>query len=153
MLGSHGIAGNREITQYVGRQRIQMPARDIDAALFELAEQGILERLGGSMYRVSMELFRAWVKAHHTLLDTVRQTNATAGVRARRFSPLSSKRIDWFGLLLWVLAGAIALPHRRHVAHARRRIAMAGSARWHTPDAQEAGIPAEVAVRLTPLPR
>ncbi|NLG48518.1 MAG: DUF5050 domain-containing protein [Chloroflexi bacterium] len=151
MLGSHGIAGNREITQYVGRQRIQMPARDIDAALFELAEQGILERLGGSMYRVSMELFRAWVKAHHTLLDTVRQTKRYRRVRARRFSPLSSKRIDWFGLLLWVLAGAIAL-----LIAVMWRTRDGGSL-WPgrpagTPDAQEAGIPAEVAVRLTPLP-
>jgi len=151
MLGSHGVAANRDIEQHLSRQRIQMPARDIEAALFELAEQSILERLGGSMYRIGTELFRAWIKEHHALLDTVRHSKRYRRARVRRFAPLGNKRIDWFGLLLWVLAGAIALL----IAVVWRT--RDGGTLWTgqpsgTPGAQESGIPAEVAARLTPLP-
>jgi TolB protein len=109
MVGRHGVASVDDIVFCLAKLRIQIPMQDIDDALVELIAHDLVERLGDETYRLGNDLVRRWLKKNRDALDTVRQTQTYRRARLRRISPLKNKRIDWASLVLWLLAGVIAL--------------------------------------------
>lgn len=109
MIGSHGIGSAQNVASYLARLGVQMPLRDIEEALALLARAQVFERLGGGTFRFSSELLRYWLKQNRSTLDAVRQARRYRRARVRPMSPLRNRRIDWVGLLLWIVAGLLAV--------------------------------------------
>jgi hypothetical protein len=109
MPGSHGVGSAGDVSMYLSRLHIDAPMADIEAALETLAYSHILERLGGGTYRFQVELFRLWLRHAEDTVALVRATRRYRRGAPRRHRPMRPRRIDWASLLLWLLAGALAV--------------------------------------------
>ena len=109
MTGYHGMGSAKDVVLHVARLRIKIPAQDVENALSELSQRAILIRLGGETYRFANGLFRYWVQGNKNALDVVRQPRGYRRARPRRILPLRSRHVDWAGLILWLVAGLLAL--------------------------------------------
>ena len=109
MTGHYGLGTVKDIANFLTRLGVQVPAGEIAAALAWLATQDIVERLGGETYQIRNELFRHWLKANKNTLETVRQVRRYRRVRVRPVAPMRRRRIDWAGMLLWIVAGMLVL--------------------------------------------
>lgn len=107
MMGHHGMGAAKDVDAYLRHLRIQMPLADIEEGIAELAAQEVLERLGGETCRFSNELFRRWLKQNKNSLDTLRRIKRYRRSSVKRVSPLRSKRIDWVGIGLWLVAAVL----------------------------------------------
>ena len=149
MMGRHGVASPGDIATHLRHARILMPAGDIAAALNTLAHQGMVDELGGKVYRVSTELLRMWVGRNHTVLDTVRQSRRYRQAREESTNSLRDKQVDWLNVLLWMVAGVLVVA-----------IAWVWNAREHglvqvgnlTPSAEANLTPTLFATRVLPTP-
>ena len=103
---------------------------DISAALEELAHQGLVDELGGKVYRMSSELLRMWVGRNHTVLAAARPSRRYRQLREEPTGGLRDRRVDWASLLLWLAAGALAARGVVKAAalgqHAGRQVRVAG---------------------------
>ncbi|MBC7235758.1 MAG: PD40 domain-containing protein [Chloroflexi bacterium] len=109
MLGSHGMGSAHDVGFYLSRLHVEITVAEIETALQTLAQQDILERLGGDTYRFRVELFRLWLRESHGALQA-----AQAVRRYRRRSLPRTKRgrsraFDWGGFFLWAVAGVLAV--------------------------------------------
>jgi len=114
MIGHHGVGSVDDIVRQLARLQLRMAPEEIRAALGELVRRDILEQLGGETFRFQNALFRSWLKEHHPTRDALRRLNARQARRLHRAEerwvlPPRAKRIDWLGILLWLLAGALAV--------------------------------------------
>ncbi|MHB0857783.1 MAG: DPP IV N-terminal domain-containing protein [Anaerolineae bacterium] len=109
MMGHHGIGSAKDVSDHMNHLRIQVPMVHIESALEELAEQGILEKLGGRLYRFNSELFRQWIREHKNALDTAQQSKQYRRAHVRRVAASRHKPVDWFGIFLWLVAGALVV--------------------------------------------
>jgi len=109
MIGKHGIASFRDISSHLSRLGIQITVAEIEGALVQLTAAQILERLGGETYRIRSELFRSWLRQNHTAVESARLMRRYRRAPVRRISPLQQKRVDWLGVLLWMIAGLLAV--------------------------------------------
>lgn len=108
MVGHYGIGSAHDIDSHLRSQGIQMPWADIEQGLSELATQRVLDKLGGETYRFSSELVRYWIRNNKNITEAVRQSRA---YRQRRPPQVRApaKRVDWAGLVLWVVAAVLAV--------------------------------------------
>lgn len=109
MIGHHGIGSAEDAARHLARLRVQMPREDITLALSELTSGRIFEQLGGGTYRFHNALFRHWLRENHNTLDVVRQAQRYRRARIRRVPLRRTRRIDWMGLALWILAGLLVV--------------------------------------------
>ena len=108
MVGHYGIGSALDISSYLDSQGIQMPLADVEQALSELATQRVLDKLGGETFRFSSELLRYWLKSNKTITEAVRQARAYRQRRPQR-ARAPTKRVDWAGLVLWIVAAVLAV--------------------------------------------
>jgi len=109
MMGRHGVASAQDISAHLGGLRVPMELPDIQAALDTLAHQGLVDELGGKVYRMSSELLRIWIGRSHTLLDTVRHSRRYRQLREEPRGGLRDRRVDWASLLIWLAAAALVV--------------------------------------------
>jgi len=109
MAGHHGMGSVEDLEAYLERLRVQMPVRDIESALDELEARDLLERLGEQTWRIRVEVFRRWLRRNRSTLETVQQVRRYRRFRLRRVSPVRNKRIDWMSVILWMVAGLLAV--------------------------------------------
>lgn len=109
MIGHHGVTSAKDIAGHLLRLGVDMPVRDVEGALNELADVYIFERLGGETFRFHSELYRRWIKENRGTLETVRRIRRYRRIHVRRISPLQNRRIDWLGLFLWLVAASMVV--------------------------------------------
>ncbi|MHB1296722.1 MAG: DUF5050 domain-containing protein [Anaerolineae bacterium] len=109
MMGHHGIGSAKDVSDYMRHLRIQVPMVHIESALQELTEQGILEKLGGELYRFNSELFRHWVRENKTALDTLQHSKQYRRAHVQRVAAARRKPVDWLGIFLWLVAAALVV--------------------------------------------
>ncbi len=104
LRGKHGVPSARDIVTYFGQVRVMIPPEHVDEALHELESEGVLERLGGETYRTRTDLYRRWLIEHKPLQATVREVKRYRRARIRVRTAERHKPVDWFGIMLWVVA-------------------------------------------------
>lgn len=107
MTGRNQMGTPRDVVRHMEHLEVRIPIEDAQQAMARLADRDILQRLGGETYRLQCELFRQWIKAEHPALATVQATHRYRRLRVRPVSPLRHKRVDWLGILLWLIVGAL----------------------------------------------
>jgi len=108
MVGHYGIGSARDIAAHLRDQGVQMPLPDIEQALSELGSQQVLDKLGGGTFRFSSELLRYWLKKNKPVAEAIRHSRSYRQRRPHR-AQAPAKRIDWVGLVLWLVAAVLAL--------------------------------------------
>jgi Tol biopolymer transport system component len=108
IVGHYGISTARDVASYLANQGIQMPLADVEQALSELATQQVLDKLGGETFRFGSELLRYWLKRNKNITEAVRRAR-TYRQRRPQQARAPGKRIDWTGIVLWVVAAVLAL--------------------------------------------
>ena len=109
MTGHHGVGSAKDVALYLDRLRVQVPVEQIETALAGLAARRIFVRLGGNTYGFVNGLFRWWLMQHQSTLDAVRQARRRRRAPVRTISPFRNRRIDWTSLILWAVAGLLAV--------------------------------------------
>jgi len=109
MIGRHGISSAAEVAHHLSTLRIQIPQDDLTRTLAELERLQIIDRLGSDALCQRNHLFRQWVKENHNSISVLDESHAFRLEWRRRPSTLFSPTTDWGGILLWILAGMLAL--------------------------------------------
>jgi len=125
MWGHHGVAAAKDVHTYLGKLGVRIPREDVDRAFDLLYRRGIVERLGGSTYRVVDLLSAEWIKTRHTTLDTVDGDKHYRRTRPEPTQPTVRRHIDLTGIGLWALAGLLVFAIA-YVWQGRQRQEMSG---------------------------
>jgi len=149
MLGRHGVASAADIVEHLRNVRVHMPLEDAEAALDTLARQGIVDELGGKVYRVTTELLRLWVGRNHTLLDTVRRSRRYHQVREEPPVGMRDRRADAINTLLWLVVAALVVAIAWVWRSREHKLVLVGNP---TPLAEAAHTPSLVPSRVLPTP-
>ncbi len=107
--GTHGISSADDIQRRLARQRIEMPMGDIQRALAELERRGLVERLGGGLFRFRSALLLQWLRANKSALETARRSREYHLIPRPSTPPFLNRRIDWLGLGLWLVIAALII--------------------------------------------
>jgi TolB protein len=104
MRGVRGAATQYDLQKAFSRDDQSPPLADIVITLNNLAQRGLLERMGTNSYRFRLELFRLWVQHHHRPQDLLRKKlwrfrrsllGGLAGTLQRKFA---SRRTLWLSV-------------------------------------------------------
>ncbi len=106
-IGTHGIGSADDIRRRLARLRVDMPLDDIQAALTELTQRDVVERLGGGLYRFRNALYLRWLRENKDAVQIVRSSREYRRAPRPRVSPWMNRRFDWLGLGLWVVIGLL----------------------------------------------
>lgn len=109
LKGGGGLCSAGELRAHLGRLGVDIPTADLESALASLCGHGLLERLGGETYRFAIDLFRLWLRSQRPTVDAVNDARRLRQVRLRRTSGHAKRPVDWLGVTLWVVAGALAV--------------------------------------------
>lgn len=108
-IGTHGFGTPDDVRRRLQRERVEMPLADVEQGLDELRQRDLVEQLGGGLYRFRNALFLRWLRNNRSLMETVRQSREYKTLPHPSVPPLLNRRIDWVGLGLWVVIGALII--------------------------------------------
>lgn len=149
MMGFHGVATAEDIAAHLRGLRVPMGTDEISEALQVLTLQGMVDELGGRVYRTSSELLRLWVGRNHSVLDTVRQSRRYRQLREEPSGGLREKRIDWVSILLWAVGAALVVAIAWVWRSREREVLVLGS---RSPTVERLGSAVDAPTRVLPTP-
>lgn len=119
-IGNQGLGTADDVLLQLKRARARLAPEAINDVLDRLERRGILEELGGRVFRIRNGLFFQWIKQTQSLTTTIRRAPGVHPIRERAFSPGRRKRVDWVSVILSIIAailvGAIAFVWRSREA-------------------------------------
>jgi len=108
-IGTHGMASADDIRRRLLRERVDMPLKDVELALEELAQRDLVERMGGGLYRFRNALFLRWLRHNQSLVETVHRSRDYRRQPRPTVPAIRNRRFDWVGLSLWVVIALLVL--------------------------------------------
>lgn len=120
-VGNQGLGTAEDVMLHLTRAHVRLSSEAINEMLDRLKKRGILEELGGRVFRIRNGLFFHWIKRTQSLATTVRRAPGVHTIRQKPISPWRPKRIDWVSVILSIVAlllvGAIAFVWRSREVH------------------------------------
>jgi hypothetical protein len=113
LRGLRGVATQYDIQTALTRNGQPPPLKDIVATLNNLAQRGLLERMGTNSYRFRLELFRLWVQHHHRLQELLRKRvwrfdrSFLGGLWARLHQIFAQRRTLWLSVGVVVIVALL----------------------------------------------
>lgn len=109
MTGRRDLGSAEDAALYLRQLRYEVPREEIDAALAELDEHEMLDRLGGETYRFRGELMRQWLRQTKSALEEFGRQKRYRQMRDLGVATQRVNRMDWLSLVLWLAAGALVV--------------------------------------------